>query len=409
MKLIPLTLTVVLLSASLYGQDRKDQADYRKAPENVFYQNIQQATDSFYKSATKEEEKKKLMLDVAGMDLPRSVNEFTIIETEQPESQGITGTCWSFSTTSFFESEIYRLQQKTIPLAEIHIVYWQYIEKARRFVRTRGVSLFDEGSETNAAQAMMKKYGIVPQSAYTGFVSALPFHDHSIMVNEMKQYLQSIARSKAWNEQEIIATISSIMDHYIGTPPSEFSYQNKTYTPLTFMQEVTRLRPDDYVTFMSLKSEPFWTQAMYKVPDNWWYDSSYYNLPVTDFLNLIKHAVQSGYSISIGGDVSESGNDLQSGIMMVPSYDIPSSFIDDNARLLRFLNGATTDDHAMHLVGFTEKENGTWFLVKDSGSGGHNNETGKGYWYMHEDYVKLKIMTATMHRDAAQEWLKKFK
>lgn len=410
MKLIAFSLLSLCATTTTWAQqDRKDNALYEKAPENYFYEAIKSATDSFYKKQEVTKEKKRLLLDFKGMDVPNSVEAFTIVPSEAPESQGITGTCWSFSTTSFFESEIYRLQQKKIALSEIHTVYWQYVEKAKEYVRTRGASLFDEGSETNAVQEMMKKYGVVPASAYGGIVGKLPFHDHSIMVAEMKNYLKGIATSNAWNEQEVIATIRSIMDHYIGTPPENFQYENKSYTPLSFLQSITRIHPDDYVTFMSLKSEAFWTKAEYKVPDNWWHSSNYYNLPLTDFIQVIKQAVTSGYSISIGGDVSEAGNHAHLGVMMVPSFDIPSSYINDDARLLRFLNGATTDDHAMHLIGYSDRKDGTWFLVKDSGSGGHNNKFGKGYWFIHEDYVKLKIMTATMHKDAAVAVLKKFK
>ncbi len=402
-------LSLSVATASQAQQDRKDQAQYEKAPENFFYKDIQSATDSFYQHQKATAEKKRLLLDFKGMDVPNSVDAFTLVPSEAPESQGITGTCWSFSTTSFFESEIYRLQQKHIALSEIHTVYWQYVEKAKEFVRTRGASLFDEGSETNAVQEMMKQYGVVPAAEYDGLPGDLPYHDHSIMVAEMKNYLKGIAAGNAWNEQEVIATIRSIMAHYIGAPPEQFQYEGKNYTPLSFLQEVSRINPDDYVTFMSLKSEPFWAKAEYKVPDNWWHSSNYYNLPLTDFIQLVKHAVKSGYSISIGGDVSEAGNNAHLGVMMVPSFDIPASYINDDARLLRFLNGATTDDHAMHLIGYSDRKDGTWFLVKDSGSGGHNNKFGKGYWFIHEDYVKLKIMTATMHKDAAASVLKKFK
>ncbi len=76
-------------------------------------------------------------------------------------------------------------------------------------------------------------------------------------------------------------------------------------------------------------------------------------------------------------------------------------------RLFRFINESTTDDHAMHVLGYAKRANGTWFLVKDSGAGGHANPDHKGYWYMHEDYVKLKMMTATVHKGAVKELLQK--
>jgi bleomycin hydrolase len=234
-----------------------------------------------------------------------------------------------------------------------------------------------------------------------------PFHDHSKMIAEMRDYLQNVKERNAWGTETVVSTIKDIMDHYIGTPPSSFTYQGRKMTPKEYLHDIAGIVPDEYVTFMSLKSEPYWTTAEYKVGDNWWHSKEYYNLPLADYTSAIKSALKKGYSISIGGDVSESGIDSKRGIMMIPSYDIPSSYIDDNARLLRFLNGATTDDHAMHIVGYAERGNGTWFLVKDSGAGGHANPDHNGYWYMHEDYVKLKMMTATVNKGAVQEILHK--
>lgn len=100
--------------------------------------------------------------------------------------------------------------------------------------------------------------------------------------------------------------------------------------------------------------------------------------------------------------------DSKSGIAMIPTYDIPSAYIDEYSRQMRFSNGSTTDDHAMHLVGYLERADGTWFLIKDSGSGGQNNQSSPGYWYMHEDFVKLKMTTFTIHKDAVKEILAKF-
>ena len=45
-------------------------------------------------------------------------------------SQGRTGTCWSFSSTSFLESEVIRLTGKQIDLAERYTVRNTYPKKA---------------------------------------------------------------------------------------------------------------------------------------------------------------------------------------------------------------------------------------------------------------------------------------
>jgi bleomycin hydrolase len=224
----------------------------------------------------------------------------------------------------------------------------------------------------------------------------------------MTDYLQSVKKQNAWNEDEVIATIKSIMNHYIGEPPSQIVYKDKKMTPLEFLKNVAKLNPDDYVDFMSLMEKPYWTQAEYKADDNWWHNADYYNVPLDDFMSAIKSAIKNGYTMSIGGDVSESGINSELGVAMIPSYDIPSANIDENARQFRFSNGTTTDDHALHLVGYEVKPNGTWFLIKDSGSGGHNNKNAPGYYFYHEDFVKLKMMTFTVNRDAVKDLLSKF-
>ena len=400
-------LPILLLAAATtsFAQDRKDAATYAEPAKNEFYEKIKTDNESFFKE--KKDPKKRLTLDYTGMDVPASMKDFKIVTTEKPVSQGITGTCWCFSTTSFYESEAARKGHPDVQLSEMYTVYWEYVEKARDYVRTRGESIFDEGSETNAVQRTLARHGAVPLGAYSGMKPGQPYHDHAKMIGEMREYLQGVKDRAAWNSEAVVATVRDIMEHYIGTPPASVTYKGRKMSPQEYLREAAGIVPDEYVTFMSLKSEPYWAAAEYKVGDNWWHSKDYYNLPLTDFTALIKSSLKKGYSISIGGDVSESGIDAKRGIMMIPSYDIPSSYIDENARLLRFVNGATTDDHAMHIVGYAERGNGTWFLVKDSGAGGHANPDHNGYWYMHEDYVKLKMMTATVNKAAVRDVLQK--
>ena len=398
-------LLSILAASTAQAQDRQDAATYEVPPTNEFYENVRKKNEEFFKK--KEEPRKRLTMDFSGLDAPGSIKEFRVVTADKPVSQGITGTCWCFSTTSFYESEARRLTGKELQLSELFTVYWEYVEKAREYVRTRGASLFDEGSETNAVQRTMAKYGAVPLEAYTGMKPGQPYHDHSKMVAEMRTYLEGVKARAAWNEDEVAETIRHILDHHMGTPPTEVKVGGRKMTPKEYLRDVVKFKPSDYVTFMSLKSEPYLREAEYKVPDNWWHSKDYYNVPLAEFMSLIKGALRAGYSISIGGDVSESGIDSKLGLMAVPSYDIPSSFINEDARLLRFLNGATTDDHAMHLIGFAERTSGMWFLIKDSGAGGHANAEHSGYWYAHEDYVKLKMMTATVHKAAVKDLMQR--
>ena len=397
-------VTFLLLSTSTtMAQDKgvfesHSNSFYRKiVRESKIYDQIDNASDKSF----------KMRLD--DKEIPVSIEEFIIVASEDPVSQGNTGTCWCFSTISFYESEIQRITGNRINLSELYPVYFEYIEKAREYINTRGKSHLGEGSETNAVQRMMKIYGIVPLEAYAGKPSNQPYHNHEKMFSEINTYLRNCKETNFWDEQAIIANIKSILNYYMGAPPKSFKYEGRTYTPKSFLKKVTKLDPNDYVDFMSLLQKPYWSQEEYKVPDNWWRSDKYYNIPLDRFMKAIKDAIKNGYSMSIGGDVSESGYSSRYDVAMIPSYDIPSKYIDENARQFRFSNGTTTDDHAIHLIGYkVDINNEWWFLIKDSGSGSRNGRF-PGYYFYHEDFVKLKMMTFTIHKDAVSKILSKLK
>tara|TARA_Y100000385_G_scaffold151_2_gene163 strand:+ start:30 stop:1238 length:1209 start_codon:yes stop_codon:yes gene_type:complete len=393
---------LLLISTTVIAQDKGQFESYS----NPFYKTI--VTESNDYNQKEKEEYKSFKMNFDGKQIPKSLDEFTIIDADNPISQGNTGTCWCFSTTSFYESEIKRITKKTINLSELYPVYFEYIEKARGYINSRGKTHLGEGSETNAVQRMMELYGIVPFESYQGKPSDQPFYNHEKMFWEIETYLKNCKKTNFWDEQAILSNIKSILNHYMGIPPKKFRYNGITYTPKGFMRYITRLNPKNYVDFMSLMQKPYWEKSEYKVPDNWWRSDDYYNVPLDDFMSIIKESVKNGYSMSIGGDVSESGYSSIHDVAMVPSYDIASDNIDENARQFRFSNGTTTDDHAIHLMGYKIDEAGDWwFLIKDSGSGSRNGNF-PGYYFYHEDFVKLKMMTFTIHKDAVKETLKKF-
>jgi bleomycin hydrolase len=393
---------LLLIAIGANAQDKGKFESYS----NPFYGTIISESNKYENE--EKETSKSFKMNFDGKQIPKSLDEFTIVAAENPISQGNTGTCWCFSTTSFYESEILRITGNTINLSELYPVYFEYIEKAKGYINTRGKTHLGEGSETNAVQRMMDWYGIVPAEAYEGKPSDQPYYNHEKMFGEFEAYLKNCKQINFWDEAAIISNIKSILNHYMGAPPTSFKYNGKSYTPKSFLKNVTKLEPNNYVDFMSLMQKPYWSQEEYKVPDNWWRSDAYYNVPLDEFMFAIKNAIENGYSISIGGDVSESGYSSTYDVAMVPSYDIPSDFIDENARQFRFSNGTTTDDHAIHLIGYKiDKTGDWWFLIKDSGSGSRNGNF-PGYYFYHEDFVKLKMMTFTIHKDAVKATLEKF-
>lgn len=401
-----ITAVFILSTSSSFAQEENRSKGVLVEPKNEFYDEILKTIGEFNKQEKPADIKFKM--DFTGLNLPNSLDEFKSYWHNPPISQGETSTCWDFSTTSFFESEVYRIHKKQLKFSEMFTVYWEYTEKTKRFIEERGNSVFEEGSEANAVQRIWKKYGVVPEEVYTGLKPGQKFHDHNKMYAEMNDYLQNIKKTNSWNEEEAISTIKSIMNHYLGVPPERVAVDGKEYSPKEYFEKIVDLNMDDYVDIFSLLEKPYWQKVEYTVGDNWWHNKDYYNIPLDEWLNAIKKAVRNGYSMAIGGDISEPGYESHVQVAMVPTFDIPSAYIDENAREFRFNNRTTTDDHGIHLVGYENKDGKDWFLIKDSGSGSRNAKN-KGYYFYHEDYVKLKMMDFLIHKDAVKDLLSKFK
>jgi len=394
----------VLTLAQVFAQtERRDKAVFIES-KNEFWDSIKTTLEKFYEKDSVAEQKTRV--DFRQFAQPKSKEEFTAYWHNKPVSQAVSGMCWCFSTTSLLESEIFRQTKREVKLSELFTVYWEYVEKARGYVRARGDQEFGEGSQANAVYRNYKKYGIVPAESYTGLVKGQPFHDHSKMFEEMNTYLKSLKISNAWNEDAAEETVKAIMNHYIGAPPTEIVVGGKKMSPKEYYEKVIKINVDEYVSLVSFMNKPYYTMIEYKVPDNWWHSKDYFNIPLDEFMTALKKAVRSGYTIELWGDVSEPGIEGHAGIAVVPTFDIPPQYIDESARQLRFSNRTTGDDHGIHIVGYLEKEGKDWYLIKDSGSGSRNNAH-PGYMFFHEDYVKLKMLGFGVHKSAIPELVKK--
>ena len=402
-RIVCLVSLIVLLLQAAIGQVPRRDAGVFVEPKNEFMDSVRKVVDAFNKK--EEKPNRAFRLDFSNIQKPSSPDEFTKYWHTLPISQAITGTCWCFSTTSFFESEIYRLTKREIKLSELYTVYWEYVEKARRYVQERGNSAFGEGSESDAVPRIWRKYGVVPADAYSGMLPGQKFHDHSKMAGEMIGYLTSLKNSNSWDEAAAIATIKSILNHYLGEPPTTVRINGKEMTPREYLEKVVKLNLDDYVSLMSLMEKPYNQFVEYEVSDNWWHSKDYYNVPLDDFMKALKTAIRKGYTIALGGDNSEPGYEGHAGIAVVPTFDIPPEYIDENAREFRFSNQTTGDNHGIHIVGYLEKDGKDWYLIKDSASGVRNNNH-PGYYFYQEDYVKLKMLDFMVHKDAIKDVVK---
>jgi len=414
MKNIAILAICLLLTVHVFPQKpAADKGVFRVYEPGYFQNSILKGVEAFEATKVAPPVKKTFKADPAGMNIPGSKDKFKSYWHNEPVSQGNTNTCWSFSATSFLESEVYRIHGKQVRLSEMFVVYHEYLERAETFVKTRGSMYFGEGSEANAVIKIWKKYGCLPFDSYPGLLPGQTFYSHEKMFNELKAYTEYVKANNLWDLDAVLANFRSILDYYMGTPPATVTIEGKTYTPETYMTQLLQMNPDDYCDVLSYLQQPYWKQVEYEVPDNWWHSRDYFNLPLDDFMNIINKSIRKGYTFSIGGDVSEAGFlAREANAAIIPSFDIPSAYINEEARQFRFSNETTTDDHGMHVVGYLEQDGVTWYLVKDSGAGsrtgGKEKNPNFGYYFFHEDYIKLKIMDIMIHKDMLAGYLPRF-
>ena len=330
---------------------------------------------------------------------PESVSDFSAIPHLSPMNQDTTLICWSFATSSFLESEMERLNFEPVRLSVTYPVYCVFLEKAKRFVQTRGNSRFSPGDLFTGVLEMFRQYGAIPAEAYGKKLDNRLTLNQNPLYRELDQLMKSVKAKEQWNEQEVLSQARQILDKHLGAPPKEFQFKGATYTPQSFLEKVVRLPWNEYVLVTSFQYAPFGGFAELKVPDNWSHYKNYFNVPLDVFYQSIIDAVTNGYSVAFDADISEPSYELTKDVAMIPDFDIASQSIDQEAREFRFNNGSTTDDHLMQVVSFKRFGGEDWFLVKDSwrtAFEGKNN----GYFFFHGSYIKLKALAFLVHRDA---------
>ncbi|PCJ66774.1 MAG: aminopeptidase [Bacteroidetes bacterium] len=361
---------------------------------------------------------------------------FTIkkdIEATEVQNQNRTGTCWSFGALSFMESELMRMGKGKHKLSEMYIVRKAYEDKAENYVRMHGTGNFSQGGAFHDIPYVIKKYGIVPQEIYKGLEYGLENHNHS----EMEAVLKGMLDAVISNKQRKLTTswkkaFNAVLDSYLGAVPENFTYNGKSYTPLSFAKSLD-MNMDDYVFITSFTHHPFYESFVVEIPDNWIWAQAY-NVPLDEMMDLMKGAMNNGYGIGWAADVSEKGFSFRDGLAIVPEdedalkskgkdnkhfsdagaiktgtqFDTPGPELEITQvmRQEAFDNYLTTDDHLMHFTGIVNDQEGNeYFIVKNSW--GTDRNDCDGYFYASMPYVALKTINFMVHKDALPKSLKK--
>ena len=326
-----------------------------------------------------------------------------------PKCQGKTSTCWAFSTLSFLESEAIRIGSGKFDLSEMWVVYHTYLEKARNYIKNKGHVRFAPGGLSHDVLMILQKYGIVREQDYDGKFNPSKGYDHTEMDSAIADTLAYLVAQDSLDEALILNAITQILNTYISSPPESIDIDGKKMSPLDFFANQLRINLDDYIEITSFLKFPFYTLGKLEIPDNWWDYDRYYNVPIDEFVKLLNDALKNGFSVAIDMDMTESGYDRDKCIAWIPESEVKPADISQDKREELFLNEATTDDHLQHLVGYTHENGHNWFLIKDSLKRSYFGPY-EGYFYMREDYVKLKVLSFMIHKDGVNKHvLAKFK
>lgn len=330
------------------------------------------------------------------------------------KNQGSSGTCWSYSTNSFLESEMIREGKTPVTLSQIYTARCAYIEKGINYVRMHGAVALGDGGEPHDVINMFRKYGAMPQMFYTGLSFGSTTNKFGELDDIMEAMLKVIVKNPNGElSQNWIQAYTAAIDAYLGQVPATFTYEGKTYTPQTFAKEVVGINPDDYVEFGSETDHPYYSKFTLLVPDNWEFDQVY-NLPLNDVTDIIDNALKKGYTVEWSTDVSEKYFSWKNGVAYVPESNYsdmtqderdhmfdgpkPELNITPEVRQKAFDNYNTSDDHGMHIVGLAKDQNGKeYYIVKNSW--GPSNDY-KGYLYVTKAYVRYKTTNFMVNKNA---------
>lgn len=347
------------------------------------------------------------------------------------KDQSASGTCWSYATTSFIESELIRLTKDTFDLSEMFFARKAYEAKAIHYVRLHGTANFGEGGQAHDVMNVIRKYGMVTDAAYSGLANGQTKPVHAEMDAVLKAMVEAISKNPAGKlSTEWINAISGVLDVYLGKVPATFGEANTTS-----LEFAKRINPDNYIEITSYTHHPYYSTFTLEVPDNWSGDT-YYNVPLEELLQIMNFALDKGYTIAWDGDVSDKGFSHKNGIAIVPEINIdnipaserskwdkltekerkaqfyaftkpvPERNITPEIRQAAFDNFSATDDHLMHITGIVTDQNGErYFRTKNSWSAESNPEG--GYLNISEAYVRLNTIAIMVHKDSVPKEIRK--
>lgn len=349
----------------------------------------------------------------------QQTKKFTVIKQlpiTSVKNQYRSGTCWDYGTLGFLESEILRKTGKNFDLCEMFVVNKDYMDCATHYVRMHGYSQISEGGSCDDVLEVIRQHGICPEEAMPapGSLTGDPLANFEVFFPEFEKMVSSIIRetsdlNRITESGQTLAlanqprahwqdSVQALIEKYVGSCPETFVYEGKTYTPKTFAESLG-LDLDEYVSLTSFTHHPFNKWFVIESPYKWRLKPSY-NIPIEQLMEVLDEALDAGYTVAWGGDVS--GDFMRrEGIAMLPDGVVPTQ----QMRQEQWDDWRFTYDHVMLIYGKAVDEQGKpYYLVKNSWG---NYGPYQGTWYMSRDYMTLNTTYLFLNRNALPKTLRK--
>ncbi|MBQ1653312.1 MAG: aminopeptidase, partial [Bacteroidales bacterium] len=229
------------------------------------------------------------------------------------KDQNRAGTCWCYSGLGFIEAELLRMGKGEYDFSEMFIVSNTYIDRAQAAVRTHGDVSFSQGGSFYDVIYGMSHFGLVPEEEMRpGVMYGDTLSDHTELSAVSDAVVKAIAKGDhkslqkdSANQTLWLKAIKAIHEVYLGKCPEKFNYKGREYTPMSFYQSLG-LNPDDYVSITSYTHHPFNEKFVLEIQDNWRW-SQCYNVTIDEMMRIFDNAIENGYTVAWGADVSEQG------------------------------------------------------------------------------------------------------
>tara|TARA_Y100001001_G_scaffold31622_1_gene26288 strand:+ start:506 stop:1831 length:1326 start_codon:yes stop_codon:yes gene_type:complete len=335
-----------------------------------------------------------------------------------------SGRCWLFATLNLLRvGAMKKMKLKNFEFSQAHIHFWDKFERANHLLeaiietsdrpvddRTIHFLLSDpigDGGQWNMAMNLIRKYGLVPKSAY-------PESDSSSATRWMNAELKNILRSSACeiraivdgggsidearaHKEKRIADIWNMLCIHLGTPPKTFNWQwrdkdgefhrNGRMTPQQFASEFVDIDWEDYVCIVNDPRNEYYQTYTIDFLQNVAGGPPvvYLNVPSKEMKAITQKLLEDGIPVWMGCDVGKE-MDRKRGLWDADLFDVEGlygvEYGMDKADRLR--HNQTMMTHAMLFTG-VDVVNGRprrWRVENSWGT-----DTGqKGYYTMNDSW-----------------------